>query len=314
MNIQIRPLNSETDDIHITRIWSAIHERLITVSMLREWYQGPFAPDYLLYRAVGVNTDGEIVGYIVVEHQSNDQPDRFALTVMVDPAHRHQGIGTQLYEHARQQAENMGAIRFTSSALESQPESLRFAEQRGFLIERKTFESTIDLHTFDESRFAGLIEAVESTGIRFFSLADAGDTLEARRKLHHINFEAVRNEPGSDRDYIGFDQFNEMFNTASWFRADGQILAADGDEYIGLAAVGYFADTNSMYNMITGVMPSYRGRNIAQALKLLTIRYSKTTGADYIRTHNDSQNAPMLAINRKLGYQPGAVSCRLAKN
>jgi hypothetical protein len=38
---------------------------------------------------------------------------------------------------------------------------------------------------------------------------------------------------------------------------------------------------------------------------------------DYIRTNNDSQNAPILAINRKLGYtaEPGGyrMICQLAK-
>jgi hypothetical protein len=43
---------------------------------------------------------------------------------------------------------------------------------------------------------------------------------------------------------------------------------------------------------------------VAQALKLLAIRCARRYGAVYIRTHNDSENAPMLAINRKLGYQP----------
>ncbi len=83
-----------------------------------------------------------------------------------------------------------------------------------------------------------------------------------------------------------------------------QIMAADGDRVIGLGAVGYFAATNSMYNMITGVHPDYRGRKIALALKLLTLRYAKQAGAAYIRTNNDSENAPMLALNRKLGYVP----------
>ena len=73
---------------------------------------------------------------------------------------------------------------------------------------------------------------------------------------------------------------------------------------VGLAAVGYFKETNSMYNMMTGVDPAYRGRRIALALKLLTIRLARQYAADYIRTNNDSDNAPMLAINRKLGYQP----------
>ena len=95
-----------------------------------------------------------------------------------------------------------------------------------------------------------------------------------------------------------------MFNTSAWFQPAGQILAAAGDEYVGLAAVGYFEDQNYMYNNITGVLRDYRGRKIAQALKLLTIRYAQAYGAATIRTSNDSENAPMLAINRKLGYKP----------
>jgi GNAT superfamily N-acetyltransferase len=56
--------------------------------------------------------------------------------------------------------------------------------------------------------------------------------------------------------------------------------------------------------MITGVDRPYRGRGLALALKLRTIRLARRYGAAYIRTHNDSENAPMLALNRKLGYQP----------
>jgi hypothetical protein len=52
---------------------------------------------------------------------------------------------------------------------------------------------------------------------------------------------------------------------------------------------------------------------LAQALKSLSIRFAKEFGADYIITHNDSQNAPMLAVNRKLGYQPLPGVYRLVK-
>lgn len=68
-----------------------------------------------------------------------------------------------------------------------------------------------------------------------------------------------------------------------------------------------------MYNMITGVDRAHRGRGVALALKLLSIEYARRCGADYIRTHNDAENAPILAINRKLGYQPqpGLYLCAL---
>jgi len=311
MPVDIRPVNPATDHEEIARLYTVIHERITTASRIDEWYHGPFRADYVLYRAVGVDSNGQILGYILVKHETQHEPGRFTLMVMVDPAYRNQGIGAQLYDHALRQAEALGAKTYYASVRENQPYALRFAEARGFTIQRYKFESTIDLHTFDETPFAGLVES--AAGIRYFSLADMGDTEEARRKLHRVNFEVVRDNSGATGDYMGFEEFNQMFNTASWFRAEGQMIAADGDNYIGLAAIGYFAETNSMYNMITGVMPAYRGRKIAQVLKLLTIRYAKAYGADYIRTHNDSENAPMLAINRRLGYQAQVGSYRLVK-
>lgn len=70
-----------------------------------------------------------------------------------------------------------------------------------------------------------------------------------------------------------------------------------------MSAIGYFPASNSCYNMMTGVDRAYRGRKIVLALKLLAIKCAQRCGADYIRTNNDSENAPILAVNRKLGYE-----------
>jgi GNAT superfamily N-acetyltransferase len=62
-----------------------------------------------------------------------------------------------------------------------------------------------------------------------------------------------------------------------------------------------------MLNAFTGVERAYRGRKVGLALKLLAIRYARACGASSMLTSNDSRNAPMLAINNKLGYkrEPG---------
>ena len=82
---------------------------------------------------------------------------------------------------------------------------------------------------------------------------------------------------------------------------------------MGLSAVGYFASDNYMYNLFTGVDRAYRGHKLAQALKSLSIQFAKSYGADYIITHNDSQNVPMLTVNRKLGYRPLPGVYRMVK-
>jgi RimJ/RimL family protein N-acetyltransferase len=73
---------------------------------------------------------------------------------------------------------------------------------------------------------------------------------------------------------------------------------------VGIAAVALYPERNLAYNAFTGVDRDYRGRGLAQALKLLASRFAQRHGASSIATDNDSRNAPMLAINRKLGYRP----------
>ena len=66
---------------------------------------------------------------------------------------------------------------------------------------------------------------------------------------------------------------------ASGFQTDGQLIAADGDAYVGLAAVQYDADTQTAETLLTGVDRAYRGRKIAQALTLLTVRFAQAHDA-----------------------------------
>ena len=153
------------------------------------------------------------------------------------------------------------------------------------------------------ARLAGRIEAIEAAGIRFFTLADLGNTEEAQRRLYALNGLLARDTPGY-QSWLPFEAFQAQVCSASWYRADGQIVAAAGETWVGMAAVGFFVNTQSMHNMITGVERPFRGRGIALALKLLSIRCARSYSAHYLRTNNDSENAPMLAINRKLGYRP----------
>lgn len=57
-------------------------------------------------------------------------------------------------------------------------------------------------------------------------------------------------------------------------------------------------------NEFTAALPGYRGRGLATLCKLETVRWAKAHGIHTIVTGNDSENAAMLAINRKLGYSP----------
>lgn len=312
MNHTLRDLY-ENDLPELAALISQVAIEPMSLSQLQDWH-GRQPEGHIRRCQVAMDTAGQLSGYNLLQHESWEEDGLFYVEVIVKPEWQGQGLGRRLYEDVVTAVHTLGGKKLKGSVRDDRPDYLRFAQNRGFSIRRRLFESTIDLKTFDESRFARLVEVVEATGIHFFSLAEVGDTEKSRHKLYAVNSAVSADSPGRDGPFMPFESFNEMFNTASWFRPEGQILAADGDNYIGLAAVGYFAETNSMYNMITGVLPAYRGRKIAQALKLLTIRFAKTYGADSIRTSNDSENAPMLAINRKLGYKPKPGAYLLQKD
>ena len=84
---------------------------------------------------------------------------------------------------------------------------------------------------------------------------------------------------------------------------DAVILALAGDEWVSYTALTSLGDPNMLNHFMTGVDRRYRGRKLALAVKLLSIRYARQHGIRYLETSNDSANAPMLAINEKLGYQ-----------
>jgi GNAT superfamily N-acetyltransferase len=312
MTITIREADPGQDYERAAEIISCYEPELITAERIRGWDKSIF-DGLIRRRTVAVDQQGQTVGYASVNHFPWMKSERFIVQQMVDPAYCHQGIGALIYDDSVAFACEHGATLLETWVFENQAAGVRFAEKRGFTVEAHLFESTIDLHTFDESQFVGLIDSLEADGFRLFSLADAGNTRESHYKLWEVNYATTMDDPASTGTFPDFDEFERMWETSAWFRPDGQIVAAEGDKYVGLSAVGYFKDSNSAYNMMTGVMPEYRGRKLAQALKLMSIRAAKKWGVDHIRTNNDSHNAPMLAINRKLGYIPQPGGYRMTK-
>lgn len=298
----IRPERVE-DYARVAELLSMGYPEPVSAAQVREWRETR-PSDRIYQHLVAETAAGAVVGYA---HALLDTWEAGAgwVHVAVDPSMRRQGIGARLYEDVAAFAQEHGAARLLVGVRETlAADGMPFAERRGFQVRRHIFESVLDLSDFDETPFAAKVASAEAGGARFVSLADLGDTDEARHKLHALNEEAAMDVPGSDRTPRPYEVFAKQIFDASWFRAEGQIVALDGEAWVGLGAVGIFPETHSAYNMFTGVLPAYRGRGIAQALKLLGIRFARRAGVTSIRTNNDSENAPMLAINRKLGYVP----------
>ena len=182
--------------------------------------------------------------------------------------------------------------------------SQSFAKRLRFENDRHLFQSNLDLEAFGESPFQHILAEASETGIRIRSLADFGDTPDARRKLYEVNAITDEDVPGWIGPDLSSEEFNEWVYESGWYRPDGQLLAADGDHWVGICAVRLFLEARRAYNVHTGIIRDYRRRHIALALKLAAIRYAREQNIRTLTTGSDSLNAPMLALNQKLGYVP----------
>lgn len=310
-----RPMDITTDAAEMARLYSYTTAEPITSETARDWWtqrEGEIRATML-----ALDESRRATGYWDVERETWMKPGHFFIKVIVAPEARGHGLGAQMYLEAVRLAREHGATHLESTIREADRISLKFVERRGFKVERHLFESVLDLTDFDEHRFDELMARVHADGFHFFSLAEAGVTEENKHKLYQVNRAAALDDPGNTGSFPDFYAFSKNVFEASWFRADTQLLASYADRWAGLAAIGIYPADNHAYNAFTGVLRDYRGRGLAQALKLQTIRLAKREGVRYVRTNNDSNNAPMLAINRKLGYKPEPgiyrISCELGQ-
>jgi GNAT superfamily N-acetyltransferase len=298
--MKIRPARIETDLPDIVRIINPYETNPLNVDQVRSFFE--YNPTGRIQtRLVAVNENDTVAGYSGFVHEASAPDRHFIVWVVVDPSFRCRGIGATLWDATLDSLQEQGAIRLKADVHDNDPIGLGFAERRGFTIHHHDFRSILDLATFDETPYLPGMAVLKAQGIRFGSLADFPDTPESRRKLYDLNTPVDPNVVGNDLSYPEFEHF--VFE-APWFRREGQLLAVDGDSWVGMAAVSLDPDNQTAYNAYTGVLPAYQGRKIGQALKILAIRYARQHGSTRIATDNNSLNAPILAINQKMGYQP----------
>lgn len=301
MSMLIRPATGP-DYAQIAAIATAAESEPVDGAELRERDQElQKLPHLRLIRLVAEVENGRVAGYVVASHSTESPEPSWYARVLVAPALRGQGVGLRLYEELEQAIRTQGGTKISTRCLGGDEESFRWAERRGFVLERERTESVLDLASWDGSRFAGHLERVEATGLRFVTLNAIPESLmkavwetEVETTLDHPEY-----QPGQELiSYEAFCRARSMDNK-------GQVwaLALDGDVVAGYSVIALPTQPGEgAYTEYTCVRRAYRGRGLALAVKLLTIESARAHGAPHMRTNNNFENGPMLRVNEKLGY------------
>ena len=256
----------------------------------------------ILRHAVATTDQNEVVGFSFAGHYPSMAAGQYYVNVITVPQLRQQGIGTKLWDEVGTYLRSQNADMLLAEAHEETPAHRAFAEKRGFTIRTHELHATLDLGSFDADTFSAITDQVEAAGIRLTSFADIEQTEENVRKLYDINGVAALDDPASDGGYIAYENWKKVILGGSWFQPAGQMIALDGDKVVALSAITYDGSENVGHTLISGTDAAYRNRKIMQALKLRAITYAKQFGAKQIDTNIEVRNAPMRAINKKLGF------------
>jgi GNAT superfamily N-acetyltransferase len=123
--------------------------------------------------------------------------------------------------------------------------------------------------------------------------------------VHAVDLEATLDLPATEPiDDIPYDEWVEHVLEHPLFTTDGSFVAMADGVAAAVSLLTFDAESGRTHNMFTGTLRAYRGRGLGRAVKLASINWAAAQGATSMSTYNDETNAPMLAINRRLGYAP----------
>jgi GNAT superfamily N-acetyltransferase len=316
MNIHLLPAQPERDFGQIAVLISSQEDEPTTEAGLKEDCEKHM--DSVVRIMAAEAEQGELLGFYWA-YRDKVEPGRVSFYLVVKPEQRGQGAGRRLYEHLEQAAKEAQAQKLRVSVRDTCPEGRAFAEWRGFSEQRHTIGMELDLAAFDDHPYDAIISRLKDEGFQFTSMEAMGNTEEAQRKLYALNDSAVINTLGQDGEHAwaSFEDFQKSVCQSDWYKPAGQIVAIDTSTgaWAAMSAITHMEGRLYAYNLFTGVDLPYRGRKLGQAVKVLALRYARNIlKAGIVRTHHNTRNLPMIAIDHKFGYRQLPGSSLMEKN
>ncbi|MFJ9433095.1 GNAT family N-acetyltransferase [Streptomyces sp. NPDC101490] len=251
---------------------------------------------------VAVTEDGEVVGTAQqgIAHDS-PKPGVGFVNVYVDPAHLGRGAGTLLLRAAEEHLAERGATTLYSWVLDA-PENLAWAGRRGYSPSRSAYFLRLDL----ASAVLPPLQAPPA-GVELLTAEDFAADL---RPLFELDAVTTADEPSDvGSDLADFDHWRATTWEHPLFdRALTTVAVVDG-----VPAAFTAAQTDGLGRFgtgMTGTAPGFRGRGLAKLVKNASLHRARAAGCTEAFTGNDTENGPMLAINKWFGYQVAAREVR----
>ena len=219
------------------------------------------------------------------------EPNRGTLVVAVDPNRRGEGIGSALAAAGDEHLTAIGVTTARSGSLD-EPGARALATRLGFTMLGAAATSALDPRTVAPDPIPD--------DVRIVPFADLDDP----RALYELDVEVSNDIPNEEFDGVSFEEWRGEFWRSPLIDQDASLVAFVGDELAALTMIRIDEPSGRAQNNVTGTRRAFRGRGLARLLKTHSLHLAGQRGATIAITDNDETNAPMLAVNTRLGYRP----------
>ena len=280
----------------------------VSVQELRAFDDSIDRTKFYQQRYTCINRDtGETVGFGNIGQMIwMFNPHRYACGIVVARQHQNKGVGTYIYDTLMKHLSELQAREVWAFSKEDMPGSLRFIQKRGFQERLRVWESWLVPASVDLSKFTHYIEKSKQAGFEISTLSqELIDDPNCYRKLYELNQTLFADVPMPEAfTPLPYEQWLKFDMKDPGLVADAYTIAKHGDKYVGLSTARRLdKEPHSLHQLLTGVRREYRGNGIAYAMKLRVLEWARENGIERIKTENATNNAPMLKINTKLGFQ-----------
>lgn len=258
-------------------------------------------------RLLAVSEGGQLLAQAYYSHMMGMyHPQNFDVRIEVHPDYRGQGIAQQLYPLLMEQLRQENAAILVCNTREDQAAGLHLLNKWGFQPSKSYWESRLDLKSFDFVPFEAYESPAGLAGLEISNLARLRQTDPLFLARLHDCYSEVRQDIPQPLPIspVSLDEFGQIVLENPHLLPQAYLIARDlqTDQYVGLSTLWRADDPAYFETGMTGVRRAYRRRGLALAMKLTNLRWAQAQGVAEIRTGNESNNRPMLAINERLGF------------